>query len=168
MKMANASYSVRDASRRRLIAAPQVERQPDRVLRACRGEGPRVEITIIMEAAANVLRGLPCSRRSWLATMARSHRAKRCASRSNLLANRQVPSSRSRSCGRQSLPNWKVRSRKRLMRASTLPVRVGHPAETLVRMAEEEGCDLIVLGRRGLTSVQRWMLGSVSERVLRY
>jgi nucleotide-binding universal stress UspA family protein len=46
--------------------------------------------------------------------------------------------------------------------------RVGHPAETLVRVAEEGGYDLIVLGRRGLTPVQRWMLGSVSERVLRY
>jgi len=46
--------------------------------------------------------------------------------------------------------------------------RVGHPAETLVRVAEEGGYDLIILGRRGLTPVQRWMLGSVSERVLRY
>jgi nucleotide-binding universal stress UspA family protein len=50
----------------------------------------------------------------------------------------------------------------------TLWVRVGHPADTLVRIAEEEGCGLIVLGRRGLTPVQRWVLGSVSERVLRY
>ncbi|HXX36754.1 MAG TPA: universal stress protein [bacterium] len=47
----------------------------------------------------------------------------------------------------------------------TLLVRVGHPADTLVRIAEEEGCGLIVLGRRGL---QRGILGSVSERVLRY
>jgi len=46
--------------------------------------------------------------------------------------------------------------------------RVGHPAETLVRVAEEEGYGLIVLGRRGLSPIQRWMLGSVSERVLRY
>ncbi|GEM87259.1 universal stress protein [Meiothermus granaticius] len=46
--------------------------------------------------------------------------------------------------------------------------RVGHPAEVLVRYAEEAHSDLIVLGRRGLTAVQRWMLGSVSERVLRY
>ncbi|MBI5812834.1 MAG: universal stress protein [Meiothermus silvanus] len=46
--------------------------------------------------------------------------------------------------------------------------RVGHPAEVLIRFAEEHGTDLIVLGRRGLTPVQRWMLGSVSERVLRY
>ncbi|TFU17737.1 universal stress protein [Thermus tengchongensis] len=55
-------------------------------------------------------------------------------------------------------------------RGVTLRTRsqVGHPAETLIRVAEEEGMDLIVLGRRGLTPVQRWMLGSVSERVLRY
>jgi nucleotide-binding universal stress UspA family protein len=37
-----------------------------------------------------------------------------------------------------------------------------------IRFAEEHHTDLIVLGRRGLTPVQRWMLGSVSERVLRY
>ncbi len=49
-----------------------------------------------------------------------------------------------------------------------LRTQVGHPAEVLVRVAREEGVDLIVLGRRGLTPVQRWMLGSVSERVLRY
>ncbi|WP_026234627.1 universal stress protein [Calidithermus timidus] len=46
--------------------------------------------------------------------------------------------------------------------------KVGHPAELLIRFAEEHGSDLIVLGRRGLTPVQRWMLGSVSERVLHY
>ncbi len=50
----------------------------------------------------------------------------------------------------------------------TLRTEVGHPAEVLVRVAREEAFDLIVLGRRGLTPVQRWMLGSVSERVLRY
>jgi nucleotide-binding universal stress UspA family protein len=47
-------------------------------------------------------------------------------------------------------------------------VQTGHPAEALVRIAEEEQFDLIILGRRGLTQVQRWMLGSVSERVVRY
>lgn len=50
----------------------------------------------------------------------------------------------------------------------TLQIHVGHPAEVLVRIAREEDFDLIVLGRRGLTPVQRWMLGSVSEHVLRY
>jgi nucleotide-binding universal stress UspA family protein len=46
--------------------------------------------------------------------------------------------------------------------------KAGHPAEVLIHFAEEQHADLIVLGRRGLTPVQRWMLGSVSERVLRY
>jgi nucleotide-binding universal stress UspA family protein len=45
---------------------------------------------------------------------------------------------------------------------------VGHPAEQLVHLAQVEGVDLIILGSRGLSGVKRWMLGSVSERVLRY
>lgn len=47
-------------------------------------------------------------------------------------------------------------------------IAVGHPAEQILRQAEDEHADLIVMGRRGLTRVTRWMLGSVSERVLRY
>lgn len=46
--------------------------------------------------------------------------------------------------------------------------QIGHPAELLVRVAEEQRFDLIVLGRRGHSAVTRWMLGSISERVLRY
>jgi len=47
-------------------------------------------------------------------------------------------------------------------------VEVGHPAEQIVRIAEKERSELIVMGRRGKTVLERWMLGSVSERVLRY
>jgi nucleotide-binding universal stress UspA family protein len=47
-------------------------------------------------------------------------------------------------------------------------VEVGHPAEQIVRIAERERSELIVMGRRGKTKLERWMLGSVSERVLRY
>lgn len=47
-------------------------------------------------------------------------------------------------------------------------VEVGHPAEHIVAVAERERADLIVMGRRGHTAIARWMLGSVSERVLRY
>jgi nucleotide-binding universal stress UspA family protein len=47
-------------------------------------------------------------------------------------------------------------------------VEVGHPAEHIVAVAERENVDIIVMGRRGRTQVARWMLGSVSERVLRY
>jgi len=45
---------------------------------------------------------------------------------------------------------------------------VGHPAEQLIRRAEDEHSDLIIVGRRGTSLFQKLMLGSVSERVLRY
>ena len=45
---------------------------------------------------------------------------------------------------------------------------VGHPAEQLIHRAEMDGIDLIVLGRRGRSMIARMMLGSVSERALRY
>lgn len=50
----------------------------------------------------------------------------------------------------------------------TTTVEVGHPAEHIVAMAEKEHCDLVVMGRRGRTAVGRFVLGSTSERVLRY
>ncbi|MGB9859983.1 MAG: universal stress protein [Moorellaceae bacterium] len=43
----------------------------------------------------------------------------------------------------------------------------GHPADKLVSLAEEEGYDLIVLGARGLSGIKRFLLGSVSEAVVR-
>jgi nucleotide-binding universal stress UspA family protein len=45
---------------------------------------------------------------------------------------------------------------------------VGHPAEQIIRRAEVDGIDLIILGRRGRSMISRMMLGSVSERALRY
>ncbi len=45
---------------------------------------------------------------------------------------------------------------------------VGHPAEQIIHRAEVDGIDLIILGRRGRSMIARMMLGSVSERVLRY
>jgi len=45
---------------------------------------------------------------------------------------------------------------------------VGHPAEQIIRRAQEDGVDLIILGRRGRSMLSRIMLGSVSERTLRY
>lgn len=47
-------------------------------------------------------------------------------------------------------------------------VRVGHPAEQIVHMAHEEGVDAIVMGHRGESFIQRWLLGSVAKRVLSY
>lgn len=47
-------------------------------------------------------------------------------------------------------------------------VAVGHPAEQIVHRAEVEGTDLIVVGHRGKSLLARWLLGSVSKRVLSY
>ncbi len=47
-------------------------------------------------------------------------------------------------------------------------VVVGHPAEQIIHYAKEVQADLIVMGHRGKSMVQRWLLGSVSKRVLSY
>ena len=47
-------------------------------------------------------------------------------------------------------------------------IAVGHPAEQIVHAAAEQRSDLIVMGHRGKSIVQRWLLGSVSKRVLSY
>jgi nucleotide-binding universal stress UspA family protein len=45
---------------------------------------------------------------------------------------------------------------------------VGHPAEQIIRRAEQHGANLIVMGHRGKTILERWRLGSISQRVLQY
>jgi nucleotide-binding universal stress UspA family protein len=44
-------------------------------------------------------------------------------------------------------------------------VKVGQPARTIVGFAREKGADLIVIGSRGLGSMERYLLGSVSHKV---
>lgn len=43
----------------------------------------------------------------------------------------------------------------------------GHPANELVRYAEEEKMDIIVMGTLGKTGLDRLLLGSVAENVVR-
>lgn len=45
---------------------------------------------------------------------------------------------------------------------------VGHPAEQIIHMADKMQASLIVMGKRSHTILHRWMIGSNSERVLRY
>jgi nucleotide-binding universal stress UspA family protein len=47
-------------------------------------------------------------------------------------------------------------------------IRVGHPADQIVSFADEIKADLIVLGHRGRSEISRWLLGSISKRVLSY
>lgn len=46
-------------------------------------------------------------------------------------------------------------------------VTVGRPADTLVEVAAEVGADQIVIGSHGRRGLERVLLGSVAERVLR-
>ena len=47
-------------------------------------------------------------------------------------------------------------------------VVVGHPAEQILHRADTIQASLIILGKRSHTILHRWMLGSNSERVLKY
>lgn len=41
----------------------------------------------------------------------------------------------------------------------------GHPADQIVRYASENDFDIIIMGQRGMSKIERWLLGSVSRRV---
>ena len=47
-------------------------------------------------------------------------------------------------------------------------IAVGHPAEQIVRFAEAHGIDHIVVGHRGHTVFERWLIGSVARQVVAY
>lgn len=46
--------------------------------------------------------------------------------------------------------------------------RVGHPAEQILCYAGQNAVDHIVVGHRGRSFFDRWLLGSVSRRVMSY
>jgi universal stress protein A len=46
-------------------------------------------------------------------------------------------------------------------------VRTGVPFEEIVKVADEERADLIVMGTHGRTGLDHFLLGSVAERVIR-
>ena len=46
-------------------------------------------------------------------------------------------------------------------------VEPGVPDRDIVAYATEHGCDLIVMGTRGRTGLERYLLGSVAERTVR-
>ena len=50
----------------------------------------------------------------------------------------------------------------------TFEILVGHPAEQIVAYAETKGFDHIVMGHRGKTFFQKWLIGSVAKRVMTY
>lgn len=54
------------------------------------------------------------------------------------------------------------------MLQATFRVAVGHPAEQIVRDAEAHAIDHIVVGHRGHTLFERWLIGSVASQVIAY
>ena len=51
--------------------------------------------------------------------------------------------------------------------AADLEVRVGQPAEEIIAAARESKCDSIMLSTRGLSGLDRYLIGSVADRVAR-
>ena len=45
---------------------------------------------------------------------------------------------------------------------------VGDPAEEIIRCTEDDTNLMVILGRRGLSTMQKLLLGSVSEKVVRH
>jgi nucleotide-binding universal stress UspA family protein len=46
--------------------------------------------------------------------------------------------------------------------------RLGNPAEKIMKVASQQHADLIVMGTKGLTAIDRFLLGSVSTRVVQH
>lgn len=46
-------------------------------------------------------------------------------------------------------------------------VRRGKPAREIIDVAREEACDLILMATRGGSPIQRWVIGGVTEQVMR-
>jgi nucleotide-binding universal stress UspA family protein len=47
-------------------------------------------------------------------------------------------------------------------------VSIGNPAEEIIKAAEERRTELVVVGRQGRNAIERFVMGSVSDRVVRH
>ncbi|MDR3415362.1 MAG: universal stress protein [Nevskia sp.] len=45
---------------------------------------------------------------------------------------------------------------------------VGHPAEQIVSEASKVGADLVIVGHRGKSLIERWLTGSTTKQVVGY
>jgi nucleotide-binding universal stress UspA family protein len=50
----------------------------------------------------------------------------------------------------------------------TTEVLIGHPADQIIHYASQRRCDIILMGQRGKSRMEQWLLGSVSKRVSSY
>src|SRR5512141_178066 len=59
----------------------------------------------------------------------------------------------------------KVKDKDLVIHTDILP---GNPADQIVRYAYDRKCDVVILGHRGKSRVEDWLLGSVPKRVSSY
>jgi nucleotide-binding universal stress UspA family protein len=50
----------------------------------------------------------------------------------------------------------------------TTDLQVGDPADLILSAAEDQGADMIVMGGRGLNAIRRFLMGSVSTKVVHH
>lgn len=50
----------------------------------------------------------------------------------------------------------------------TMRTEEGHPADMILQVLEEEGIDLVVMGASGKHGIEKFLLGSVAEKVVRH
>lgn len=43
---------------------------------------------------------------------------------------------------------------------------IGKPHDQILKYAEEENCDFIIMGRRDLSKIRRFFMGSVTQKVI--
>lgn len=67
----------------------------------------------------------------------------------------------------ERLEEWRDDAERRAHTPVRSVIRVGDPASEIVQYADEEGCDLVVVGTHGRGGIPRLVLGSVAERVVR-
>ena len=62
-----------------------------------------------------------------------------------------------------------IRSTGRILKDHSVPfdckTEIGDPSDEIIRTAEEQHCDLIIMGSRGLSGIKSLVLGSVSDQV---
>ncbi len=68
----------------------------------------------------------------------------------------------------RELEGWRGEAERLAGRAVQTIVRTGAPAAEIVRFAAERKADLVVVGTRGRTGLERAVLGSVAEAVVRH
>ncbi len=71
-----------------------------------------------------------------------------------------------RDYGREIAEHGKAVAREAGLSEARAFVKAGAPARTIVAFAAEHGHDVIVIGSRGLGSIEDYLLGSVSHKVI--